>query len=165
MKNLLILLLILPIVDFAQTKIYNDVGEFYLRKNLAENGVDKQFALNNPNYINDNITNKGCWNCLSTIYSHGCYNCENCNNLHLCGMSKNCSFCYMSMGLINCTSIIQCEYLHDEDHLYSYNFSTLDNDVGSLCIQCSQCDNCDDCSIECAYTYFEIFDCPYAFSK
>lgn len=162
MKPLFTLLLLIPLFCLSQTtRIYNDCGDFRERANIMDNGVSKDFALAHPNYIQDNATNKGCFNCLNTTNSHGSYNCFNCTNVHLCGELTNCSFCYMSVGMSNCGSIVQCMYLRNSAFLDGFYFTLLNGQVGRLC----QEGTCDDCQADCSYPYMEIFDCPYAFLK
>lgn len=46
-----------------KTKIFKNFAEFSKRENKDVNGVTTDFSKANPNYIKENKTNKGCWNC------------------------------------------------------------------------------------------------------
>ena len=58
--------------------------EFNLRENKKINGVNENFAAKHENYIKDNKTNKGCWNCSDCNNCHDCSSCFHCSNCFEC---------------------------------------------------------------------------------
>lgn len=61
-----------------KTKIFRSYLDFLHREDLTINGVSHKFAKKHPNYIEDNMTNIGCWNCYKCI---GCRYSKNCINI------------------------------------------------------------------------------------
>ncbi len=62
-----------------KTEIYKSYEEFLEREDKELNGVSVGFSKNNQDYVKQNETNEGCWNC------QGCYYCYDCSY---------CSYCY-----------------------------------------------------------------------
>ena len=60
------------------TKIYEDYKAFSERENKEDNGVSKEFAAKNKDYIKDNVNNKGCWNCTGCTDCIDCIDCTRC---------------------------------------------------------------------------------------
>jgi hypothetical protein len=58
-----------------KTLKFKDYQEFSNREDKTINGVIEQFANDNPEFEEENETNKGCWNCSN------CSGCRNCSNL------------------------------------------------------------------------------------
>ena len=74
------------------TKIFKTRSEFIGREDKEINGVDEYFAKNNPNWENENKTNKGCWNCSDCSRCSGCsrcYDCSDCSGCFGCSRLKN----------------------------------------------------------------------------
>ena len=68
------------------TEIFKDYKAF-INRNLIDkdvNGVSPEFAEKNPNYINDNATNKGCWECVGCTHCTACYQCNYCQDCTAC---------------------------------------------------------------------------------
>jgi len=69
-----------------KTEIFNNYHSFLTRENKTINGVSVEFAEHYPDYIEDNETNIGCWNC------RGCEECKWC---------EECRYCQSAFGLFN----------------------------------------------------------------
>lgn len=78
------------------TEIFNSYSDFLIRENKGINGVSQDFADNNKNYIEQNETNDGCWNCYGCEY---CYNCSNCLDCY------KCNNCFDLEGLSSTTCV------------------------------------------------------------
>ena len=66
------------------TKIFKSYDEFLNRKDKSLNGVSEGFSKNNPNYLIENKTNVGCWNCSHCDDCSGCFDCDDCSALVHC---------------------------------------------------------------------------------
>jgi hypothetical protein len=60
------------------TLIFKNYEEFLTRTDKSVNGVSEEFANLHPNWDEQNLTNEGCWNCLSCENCIECSECENC---------------------------------------------------------------------------------------
>jgi len=60
-----------------ETKIFKSYREFKNRENKSINGVSEGFVKRNSNYVEQNKTNKGCWNCKHCEFCEHCNDCEN----------------------------------------------------------------------------------------
>ena len=70
-----------------KTEIFNSYTEFLNRNDKNINGVDRKFSEENPNYLEDNSSNEGCWNC------RGCRDCQDCQSCNDCYSCRNCILC------------------------------------------------------------------------
>jgi len=61
-----------------KTQIFKTYQDFINRKDKKINGVSVVFSEDNPDFIEQNKTNKGCWNCS------GCYDCSDCSGCYDC---------------------------------------------------------------------------------
>jgi hypothetical protein len=89
------------------TKIYKDYSAFLNRENKDENGVCESFALENPNYQEDNETNKACWNCIDCSDCSYCRSCSSCSDCSYCRSCSSCSYC---SDCSYCSSCSDCSY-------------------------------------------------------
>jgi hypothetical protein len=80
------------------TKIYKSYSEFQKREDEKINGVSEEFAKLNPDFIADNETNIGCWQCMS---------CKNCEHCFFCYSCENCQFCVMCEGCLECEECLE----------------------------------------------------------
>ena len=94
----------------SKTEIFNSYEEFLNRPNKSINGVIASFALEHPDYISQNSTNKGCFNltnctncvdCKWCCGSHNCHYCRYCCHCNDCNDCIKCSFCYNCNNCIN----------------------------------------------------------------
>jgi hypothetical protein len=69
------------------TQIFKNYEEFSARSDKSVNGVSEEFANLHPNWDEQNLTNKSCWNCRN------CKNCENCIECISCENCIECSEC------------------------------------------------------------------------
>jgi len=83
------------------TLIFDDYSAFCSREDKSINGVSKQTAELHPDYISNNITNQGCWECLD---------CKNCTQCFGCMGCAECTKCTNCLRCINCD---ECEYCSD----------------------------------------------------
>ena len=84
-----------------KTQIFKDYSAFLNREDLEINGVSQEFADQNPNYLTENETNKGCWNCSYCSDCYGCYDCSYCSRCSDCSYCYGCYRCYRCYGLKN----------------------------------------------------------------
>ena len=70
------------------TKIFKSYEDFLNRPDKNVNGVSPEFSEKNPDWEEDNATNKGCWNCYSCKSCESCYSCKSCKSCYFC------NFCY-----------------------------------------------------------------------
>ena len=63
------------------TKIYPDYQAFLARANSEENGVSKAFAAKNPDWEEQNKSNKGCWDCSRCSDCSDCSDCSCCKDI------------------------------------------------------------------------------------
>lgn len=74
-------------MDTYKTEVFKTYKDFRKRADKNVNGVSAEFAESNPDYQEQNATNRGCWNCL------GCSNCINCTGCTGCTGCAGCSYC------------------------------------------------------------------------
>jgi len=86
------------------TKIFKSYDEFLNRKDKNLNGVSEGFSKNNPNYLIENKTNVGCWNCSD------CYDCSHCDD---CSDCSGCSDCYGCHDCCRCFRCFRCSGCSD----------------------------------------------------
>ena len=87
-----------------KTQVYRSLDEFLAREDKTVNGVSEAYSIQWPNFIEDNETNTGCWNC------NDCVGCVECNDCYDC---------------TDCTECFDCHQLWKQDGLY--------NEMGELC--------------------------------
>jgi len=87
------------------TKIFKSYDEFLNRKDKSLNGVSEGFSKNNPNYLIENKTNVGCWNCSGC--SH-CFDCAHCYDCYDCSDCARCAHCYRCAGCYRCADCSDC---------------------------------------------------------
>ena len=75
------------------TQIFENYEAFLKRDDLTINGVSQEFANKNPNYLTENETNKGCWNCSDCSRCSYCYRCSDCSDCSDCSYCSDCSRC------------------------------------------------------------------------
>ena len=99
-----------------KTQIFANYEEFLARIDKSINGVSQKFANENPNWDEQNSTNKGCWNCLN------CKNCENCIECNSCENCIECSECSECSKCNRCKRCIKCDECDD------WSWSKMSND-------------------------------------
>ena len=72
-----------------KTQIFENYEACLKRDDLTINGVSQEFANKNPNYLTENETNKGCWNCSYCSDCYGCSDCSDCYGCYRCYGLKN----------------------------------------------------------------------------
>lgn len=82
-----------------RTIVYKDFDTFLQRNDKVDNGVSPEFAVNNSNYVLDNLDNRGCWNCNDCILCMYCNDCTSCTS---CGESFNLLRCVNMFDCSNC---------------------------------------------------------------
>ena len=105
--------------------------DYIIRNGCTVNFLKEYYDDDIEKFIEDNKTNKQCFNC------RGCENCDNCKNCEDCEQCFRCVFCYGCDFLKQCENCVNC---------------------GS-CENCKGCENncfgckyCNDCS-SCVYCY------------
>ncbi len=73
-----------------KTEIFKSYRDFINREDKEVNGVNEEFAAEHPEYVKDNETNKGCWNCSDCS---GCSDCSRCSRCSDCSRCSGCSDC------------------------------------------------------------------------
>jgi len=99
------------------TQIYDSYEDFLNRADKSLNGVSQFFANCNPNYEEQNKTNKGCWDC------HNCEKCSECVSCNFCEDCSNCNYCLFSTECENCDYCTKCR----------------------RCNKCTKCKGCKEC--------------------
>jgi hypothetical protein len=69
------------------TQIFKSYSEFLQRPDKDVNGASQTFADDQPQYVEQNETNKGCWNCSD------CSDCSRCSDCSGCSRCSRCSDC------------------------------------------------------------------------
>ena len=87
------------------TEIYNSYGDFLQREDKTLNGVSPDFAARNPGFVEDNSTNKGCWNTWGSSECSYCWSCDGC---HRCENLEYCIDCTDCTGCMDCTDCKGC---------------------------------------------------------
>lgn len=70
-----------------RTQIFKTFEDFLNRKDKAVNGVSAAFAVAHPDYLKDNESNTGCWNCVN------CSDCRSCAHCSDCRSCAHCAYC------------------------------------------------------------------------
>ena len=110
------------------TKVFNSYKEYCeeLEYTPNLNGVSSEFAKQHPNFVEDNSTNKSCWNCISCTKCYDCHSCKECNECSYCTKCENCDHCsyctecetcdhsYISNNCKNCFAISESSDLVNE---------------------------------------------------
>jgi hypothetical protein len=120
----------------VSTSIYQDREAFRNRTDKDENGVSADFAKSNPDYAQQNATNKACWNCS---YCSGCIDCIGCSDCSYCSGCSDCSGCSCCIGCSDCSDCSGCSGCSDCS-------DCSDCSGCSDCSDCSDCSGCSDCS-------------------
>ncbi len=146
------------------TRVYHSEDDFLKRQDPSENGVSAAFAAINPHYSEQNLNNRGCWNCRDCSNCVECRNCVNCHGCKLCiacNDSKNCRdcrHCEHCYNCINCNSSNNCNNCIDcSAAVNCYDCNNCNHSID--CVTCLGCDNCSNCS-HCNYCN-ECSDCNY----
>ena len=104
----------------SKTLVFNSYEEFLNRPDKSINGVSISFALDYPDFSNQNLTNKGCFNLASCTNCTSCTWCRNCNNCYNCSHSSTCNHCINCNDCYDCDNCINCDdYLHGNNHISS----------------------------------------------
>ena len=106
----------------SKTLVFNSYEEFLNRPDKSINGVIASFALAHPDYISQNLTNKGCFNLIKCTNCIDCKWCDGCHNCHYCRYSSYCNDCINCRQLDYCNDCLKCSF--------SYH-----------CNNCMDCDN------------------------
>src|SRR3990167_2688685 len=88
-----------------KTQIFDSYSEFFKREDKEVNGVNPQFAKDNPDFEKQNETNKGCWCCSD------CSDCSRCSRCSGCSRCSDCSDCY------DCSGCSNIAWLRDKENL------------------------------------------------
>ena len=98
-----------PAREIATTKVFNSYKEYCeeLEYTPNLNGVSAEFAKQHPNFVEDNSTNKSCWNCISCTKCYDCDDCKQCDDCSYCLRCENCSHSCRSINCKNCFGIYQ----------------------------------------------------------
>ena len=64
-----------------QTQVFKSYSDFLKRVDKTVNGVSEDFAKKNTDYLENNNTNKGCWNCKGCS---DCFDCSGCSGCFAC---------------------------------------------------------------------------------
>lgn len=88
-----------------KTRIYKSYAHFLKRKNKEDNGVSPEFAAQNPNFKQDNLSNKGCYDCSDCTDCHGCSGCHGCSDCSDCSGCYDCSGCHGCYDCSHCSGI------------------------------------------------------------
>lgn len=91
-----------------KTQIFEDYSAFLNREDLEINGVSQEFADQNPNYLTENETNKGCWNCSYCSDCSYCYRCSRCSYCYRCSDCSRCSYCSDCSKCFRCSGCSDC---------------------------------------------------------
>jgi len=97
-----------------QTQIFKSYSDFLNRPDKTINGVSKDFAKMYPNYIETNLTNKGCWDCVDCTNCHYCSNCTGCTNCHYCSYCTGCykcEYCNFCNDSVYCDNCVHSKWL------------------------------------------------------
>lgn len=84
-----------------KTRIFKSYEEFLDRSDKSINGVSIEFAIDNPEWEEMNITNTGCWNCYL------CFDCYFCDSCKYCTYCRDCTLC---VYCFSCVSSESCAY-------------------------------------------------------
>ena len=84
------------------TQVFNSYDDFLNREDKKINGVDKNFALNNPLFLDENTTNQGCWNCIGCSDCIDSISCRDSRLLRGCSGCSGCSRCSRCRGYGSC---------------------------------------------------------------
>lgn len=76
-----------------ETQVFRDFYEFMTRPDKSVNGVSPEHAEKHPDYVDDNSSNVGCWNCVKCIDCDYCIDCENCIDCVNCSDCDSCTLC------------------------------------------------------------------------
>lgn len=76
-----------------ETQVFRDFYEFMTRPDKSVNGVSPEHAEKYPDYIDDNNSNIGCWNCVKCIDCDYCIDCGNCIDCVNCSDCDSCTLC------------------------------------------------------------------------
>lgn len=83
-----------------KTQVFESYDDFLARPDKSVNGVDMRFAMENPEYEEDNGSNYGCWNC------YDCADCTNCTSCIDCTGCMNCTRCIDCICCVKCTKLV-----------------------------------------------------------
>ena len=104
-----------------KTQIFDSYSEFFKREDKEVNGVNPQFAKDNPDFEKQNETNKGCWCCSDCSDCSDCSGCSDCSDCSGCSRCSGCYDCSRCSGCYDCSDCSDCS-------------------------RCSGCYDCSDCS-------------------
>ena len=114
------------------TYVFPSYDAFLARSDKSLNGVSEAFAKKHPNYVEDNRSNEGCWECVGCkgcyrcMRSVDCYRCSGCVDIRVCTMCIDCGDMY------NCESCSNCNWLRDSnDCVSSYRCEDCSHLVGA----------------------------------
>lgn len=75
------------------TQIFVDYKTFHERSDKIVNGVSSLFVEDHPDFVGENDTNTGCWNCSDCIRCSDCAGCRDCWHCSDCYHCVYCSHC------------------------------------------------------------------------
>ena len=84
-----------------QTQVFKSYSDFLKRVDKTVNGVSEDFAKKNTDYLENNNTNKGCWNCKGCSDCFDCKGCFDCKDCSDCKGCSDCSGCFACVDLEN----------------------------------------------------------------
>jgi len=67
-----------------KTQVFKSYSDFLRREDKETNGVSEEFAKENPDFEQQNSSNKACWNCRK---------CSSCSYCSYCSSCSDCSSC------------------------------------------------------------------------
>jgi len=82
-------------------QVFNSYEEFNDRKDKTICGISVEFSVKYPDYLINNKTNIGCWNCV------GCYRCVNCFE---CVSCIDCKDMLKSTSSTDCYGCVELTY-------------------------------------------------------
>ena len=83
------------------TEIFPDYKTFTQRPDILTNGVCPLHAKTHPNYVADNLSNVGCWNCVECENCKECVRCLQCTECDAVTDSRECRDCYYCDEIYN----------------------------------------------------------------
>jgi hypothetical protein len=92
----------------VNTQIFATYYDFLKRPDLSINGVSPQFVERNPQYAEQNASNKRCWNCSGCSGCSGCSDCSGCSGCSGCSDCSGCSRCFDCSDCSDCYSCSDC---------------------------------------------------------
>jgi hypothetical protein len=107
------------VIQKPVTRVYNSYDDFLNRENKQDNGVSVAFDNEHPDYIDQNKTNMGCYDCIDCLHCKDCirctdcYDCVDCSDCSKCKRCLDCSSCNRCRECKRCTDCIGRKYCTD----------------------------------------------------